>query len=739
MGTRWVPGETVARFLLMFRLLISFSLLCMSDLTADLSRARALMPIEGVMRRLGIEVPPRHGKLIMSPFRVTDKPHFTVRAMPNGRIKAMDEATGETWDEIDLIEKIKGLPPAEAIQEYLVMAGVKREERSSSRERPAQLPPSPDVPESVTKGPLAQALASIGSALASAKGKPAVEVDFDWDACLAGMTLEKRQELAVWRGWPVEFVDWLVGERLVGLHQGKWAIPVYRGEKCIGAHLRTDDGAWIYTKGAKALPLIWGEGNSMVMAFESQWDAYTALLVLDTHRQAAMRHEVKICVTRGAANAEKLGAYFFEGQSVGFEQNDPPLEPGEALEGNWLWKDKLAKAWPGVEWASPPKQYKDLNDWRRAEGDRMMQSAKEAILCPRSERRSTMSVHSLEEVDAMENDPPGAWLEDEVISQGEPVSILGEGGLGKSRWTLQLIAHLILQKDFCGLKVHQAAYGRRWLILQGENRKRRIKQDIDSLKKNLERSEFDFVKSRIFITTLLKPEDFDLDMTSPERAAEIQQVINDFKPDAVVVDPLGDFTSADMNADEHMKKVADNIITAVRAGNSKRVIVFVHHALTGKDGAAKAVGWDAASFGRGSKALHGKVRSQINLARVDPEDDSRILVACGKNNNGRKFPPIGVVLTEAGLYERDPDFDLEIWKEEMSGTKEKKTAEFRVPIGAIYGVTGRDGISQAALEKRLFEEYGGTKAAMRRIVEEAKKRNELKCFRVGQIYHVKPT
>ena len=51
-----------------------------------------------------------------------------------------------------------------------------------------------------------------------------------------------------------------------------------------------------------------------------------------------------------------------------------------------------------------------------------------------------------------------------------------------------------------------------------------------------------------------------------------------------------------------------------RQGDPQRIPVILHHALTGKSGAARATGFDRGSFGRNSKVLLGWVRSQINVA-----------------------------------------------------------------------------------------------------------------------------
>jgi len=707
------------------------------SLPADLAAARNALPLPALMRAVGFSPPEVGGREIMSPFRVTEKPHFTLRLGTDGRLRAMDAATGDVWDEVDFLKDYKGMSEEEARKEYLTMAGVRREERRPPPARAvpaATLPPTPppsDAPPDL--------MAAARESLAALQDKtPAVAAEptapFDWAVCREAMSPAKRQELATWRGWPVDFVDWLVVENLVGLYQGKyWAIPVDDRGTRIGCHYRLDNGDWLYSKGAKAHPLVWGAGQEMVVAFESQWDAYTFLWTCGAHLLPnAVKVGMKVCITRGAGNAKKLGEHYQSAKVIGFQQNDPPSEDGKP-NGNEIWKKQLTEVWPGVEWAAPPEGVKDLNDWCRRDGVAMRAAAFEAVAEPKRERVSTMSVHSLWEIDQMEDDPPGSWLENEMIAEGETLSILGEGGVGKSRWTLQLIAHMILGRNFCGLKTEPIARQKRWLFIQGENRKRRLKFEIRALKESMGLTpvEFEIIAKHIFSTTLLKPIDFDLDTTDPERLAEITHVVDDFRPDGVVVDPLGDFTSADMNADEHMKKVADNIITAVQQGNVKRVVIIVHHAITGKDGAAKAVGWDASSFGRGSKALYNKVRSQINIAKVDPEDESRILIACGKNNNGPRFKPKGVILQENGNYIEDPDFDLDAWKEEVNGTAGKKDKGMTIPGKSIRELVASGGDTYRSLETRVAQNFNCSASMAKTAVSKAKDDGFLLATKIG--------
>jgi hypothetical protein len=138
------------------------------------------------------------------------------------------------------------------------------------------------------------------------------------------------------------------------------------------------------------------------------------------------------------------------------------------------------------------------------------------------------------------------------------------------------------------------------------------------------------------------------------------------------------------------------------------VPLLLHHALTGKFGAARAVGWDKASYGRNSKALHAWTRAQINLAPRSGDDPNLLIMSCGKNNNGRLFPEIGLRFDEAlGIYVKDDSFDPEEFRQEVGIRASKRksvTAEDVVDLC-------KDGITKPQLVERIKAEFGIQKRA----------------------------
>jgi hypothetical protein len=105
----------------------------------------------------------------------------------------------------------------------------------------------------------------------------------------------------------------------------------------------------------------------------------------------------------------------------------------------------------------------------------------------------------------------------------------------------------------------------------------------------------------------------------------------------------------------------------------------VHHALTGREGMKKAYGFERSGFARNSKVIFQFFRAQINIAPGN-EDYSELLLFCGKNNNGKKFPDLAVRLPEGMIYEPEPDFDFEGWKEQVTAKKTVTREKFTVDM-----------------------------------------------------------
>lgn len=192
-------------------------------------------------------------------------------------------------------------------------------------------------------------------------------LSLDWDAAVAAVAPADLYQLTGWRGYGLEFAEWLKASRLIGRIGGQWAIPVHDEHgQVVRAHIRTESG-WTYTPGSVNTPLVIGnpaKANTTLL-FESQWDAYGVLDRLGHHESPNYYAAV---ITRGASSNTDLTEVLKGAPLViALPQNDPPEKKnknGRTPAEDWL--HRIKKSLPDsldFRTAATPKEFKDLNDW----------------------------------------------------------------------------------------------------------------------------------------------------------------------------------------------------------------------------------------------------------------------------------------------------------------------------------------------------------------------------------------
>ncbi len=280
--------------------------------------------------------------------------------------------------------------------------------------------------------------------------------------------------------------------------------------------------------------------------------------------------------------------------------------------------------------------------------------------------RTKLTLRKPDSILAMVFDDSDIILGDRLFAKGQSLVIAGQGGLGKSRLILQIAASVI-SGGKC-LVFDSAGSHLRWLILQTQNSNRRLKDDFKRLKVWLSVEDWQRFNEQVTIHTLENDEDGFVSLDSLDNQIGIETAILDTEPDIVVIDPLDEFGIGDLNKDTDMKATLQLLSRICRKGNPQRGIVVLHHAITGRSGAAKATGYDRASFARNSKSLHAWTRGQINLVSFDEDNYDRLVVACGKCSNGREFQPFAIRLNpDTMIYECDPTANVKEWASGING------------------------------------------------------------------------
>jgi hypothetical protein len=320
---------------------------------------------------------------------------------------------------------------------------------------------------------------------------------------------------------------------------------------------------------------------------------------------------------------------------------------------------------------------KDISDWLALGGSvgelaELLDAAERwtpsAVRAPATERkRPPLTIRTIDEILAMQFDAADLILPNGYLVLGERTTICGMGGVGKSRLVMQLALCCRTGRDFLGWPTQGREL--RWLFLQTENSCRRLQADLQRMLSAFTPAEREAINAGVFFHTLEADEDGFLTLDSENRE-RIAEAILRTDVNIIVFDPLRDFGIDDLNTDAHMTETLRGISRVTRRGNARRVPLVIHHALTGKVGIQRAVGFDRSSFGRNSKVLFMWTRAQINVAPVRPDDNSVLIIASGKCSNFSEFEPFAVRLDfDTMLYSRDDDFDVDEWRDSLDGAK----------------------------------------------------------------------
>lgn len=275
-----------------------------------------------------------------------------------------------------------------------------------------------------------------------------------------------------------------------------------------------------------------------------------------------------------------------------------------------------------------------------------------------------------------------------VGEYGASAAFVGEPGLGKSRFVLQLLAAQAAGvPQFCGLPLDPTP--RRTLVVQAENSLPRLQQDLSGFAREgvLTPEQRRNLDNNLTLTTL--ESDLDGDISIDDRDPEsgnyvrLKSLIGKSRPEVVVFDPY-----AALCPDELAAKAIRLTYIALRKACAAAecgpvTIILVCHAKPGIAARASARGADAISYARGNRCLVGIMRSVINLRPCehvsdDPVDADRhgklatsgirhgIEVIFAKSNNGLLPDPIAVWLNpETFLYEQIVDFPHQTWQEAL--------------------------------------------------------------------------
>jgi hypothetical protein len=340
-----------------------------------------------------------------------------------------------------------------------------------------------------------------------------------------------------------------------------------------------------------------------------------------------------------------------------------------------------------------------------------------------------LSFRSPDEILAMPRNPCANFFGDRLLGIAQQLVIAGIGGLGKSRLLLQLLVALIIQRLWCSLETHNTK-GKRWMLVQTQNGMDRLQTDLQSLKKYAA-PDWSLVDENLKLHTLETDRDLLLHLSDPRNVEDLENAIREFNPIGVAYDPLIDFSIGDLSKDIDMAATCNAIGRISRAGNPERAIIVATHAITGVAGMKKAFGFEAPGFGRNSKVLQSWSRAFINVIPAT-EDHSVLVLTCGKNNDGKIFEPIAIRRTDAMIYEHEPDFDVQSFREQLERPTKGRTT-YRAEIVAEIDWPKPE-LDRKQLRDAIMDETRCSSATAYRLIDAAVIQRIIKFSKQTEIY-----
>jgi hypothetical protein len=268
------------------------------------------------------------------------------------------------------------------------------------------------------------------------------------------------------------------------------------------------------------------------------------------------------------------------------------------------------------------------------------------------------------------------------IHAGELAVLAGQPGLGKSRLILFLAICQITGQPWLGLPTCQPP--RRWLLIGNENSTKRLQGDLKKMMAGLDDAQRELVNENLFFHILETPEDSMLTLDNPETKGRLTTTLNDIKPNVAVFDPWGALTPDEDKGAETRAAIYALLGIAKRCGDP--AVLVAAHARVGAGNISMGTGWNKGAFIKGSKVLLGCARSVFNLMPGAADDETKLVLACGKSNNAASFSDRGVLFDpQTFTYGVDPSFDVQAWQSDLDGTRKGQSVTIKDVCNVIAG------------------------------------------------------
>jgi hypothetical protein len=272
------------------------------------------------------------------------------------------------------------------------------------------------------------------------------------------------------------------------------------------------------------------------------------------------------------------------------------------------------------------------------------------------------------------------------VTRGGITVLGGAPGVGKSRAALGLALAGATGRDWMGFPVHSKF---KTLVIQAENGPYRLKGELTDISEGISEDLDDWLR-------VTPPPTYGLAFTEPGFRAAIKDVIDDWQPSLIIIDPWNRATQGDKQGDA--QAALEGLFACLPEDPAKKpAIMIVHHLRKKSSDHQRKSGRDLLHELAGTYQIGSSARCVFALepASKDTEDD-RVVLTCCKNNDGIEGSP-SAWHRQNGLFGECEDFD---WEAFNAGEVKQQGITLEAMRGAL---TGTGWLTKASATNRLVD------------------------------------
>ena len=255
-------------------------------------------------------------------------------------------------------------------------------------------------------------------------------------------------------------------------------------------------------------------------------------------------------------------------------------------------------------------------------------------------------------------------LGEAFLEKGEITTLIGQGGIGKSRLSINLALSQITGKTWCNIETKGEP--QTWLMMGNENSVNRLQTDLNKMLATYNADERTLIDQKFKLQVPLSMEDYAMNFEEEPSRQRFVDALAEHNPGVLVIDPFANYVVGDENNNTDVISTIREVRNLVKGVCPNCSILFIHHARTGAGNISQGVGYNKANFARGAKGLYSACRCQINLMPGDPDDSSKLVLSCGKSNNCEPFQTRGLIFdSETFDYKVDLSFNVDQWRDNL--------------------------------------------------------------------------